>query len=330
MAEYCPPGLERGHGFHTTRLPQAREYFADCGFAFDALTREADRFEVRVDRACAAGTVLSYMQTGAPAELTFEEGKGQYWIALPVREGMESVVETRRLTLGPREAVISSPHRRFSLKTSGRGECFSIGVKESSLQQRLAALLGEPPREPLEFEASIDLSDGFSAHFAGHILRSMSDREGNTPSLAGPSAAESFADSLLIGLLLKQPHTYSERLRRLRRAASPRSVKRAMEFMEAHCDMPLTIGDIAEASGVAGRTLFKNFKDARGVSPIRYLRERRFQKANAELLGAEPDLGVTSLALRLGFSHLGRFAVEYRQRFGEAPSETLRKARARI
>jgi AraC-like DNA-binding protein len=36
---------------------------------------------------------------------------------------------------------------------------------------------------------------------------------------------------------------------------------------------------------------------------------------------------VTDVALRWGFLELGRFSVQYRQRFGEAPSETLKKAR---
>jgi transcriptional regulator GlxA family with amidase domain len=30
----------------------------------------------------------------------------------------------------------------------------------------------------------------------------------------------------------------------------------------------------------------------------------------------------------MGFCHLGRFSVEYRKRYGEMPSTTLRRARA--
>jgi len=37
------------------------------------------------------------------------------------------------------------------------------------------------------------------------------------------------------------------------------------------------------------------------------------------------SMTVTDIALRSGFLELGRFSVEYRQMFGESPSETLRQ-----
>jgi AraC-like DNA-binding protein len=40
----------------------------------------------------------------------------------------------------------------------------------------------------------------------------------------------------------------------------------------------------------------------------------------------EPDsVTVATVAMQWGFSHLGRFSVEFKQRFGESPSEMLRK-----
>jgi transcriptional regulator GlxA family with amidase domain len=37
----------------------------------------------------------------------------------------------------------------------------------------------------------------------------------------------------------------------------------------------------------------------------------------------------TSIAYECGFGHLGNFAQVYRSRFGESPSETLRRSRGR-
>jgi AraC-like DNA-binding protein len=42
------------------------------------------------------------------------------------------------------------------------------------------------------------------------------------------------------------------------------------------------------------------------------------------LLHADEQGTVTDIALRFGFSHLGRFSVLYRHVFGECPKDTLR------
>ena len=42
---------------------------------------------------------------------------------------------------------------------------------------------------------------------------------------------------------------------------------------------------------------------------------------------AQPEESVTEIAMSWGFSHMGRFSVEYRKRFGEPPSDTLRRVR---
>jgi AraC-like DNA-binding protein len=105
---------------------------------------------------------------------------------------------------------------------------------------------------------------------------------------------------------------------------SPRGVFRAARFIDDHLEDPLTIRLVAAAAGLADRTLHKQFQ-TRGTSPMRYARERRFVAARCALLAADPQDSVTTIALRCGFGHLGRFAIEYRRRYGETPSQTLRR-----
>lgn len=103
-------------------------------------------------------------------------------------------------------------------------------------------------------------------------------------------------------------------------------VKRVMDYIRANYDVPLTIADLAAVAGVPARTLFKHFQDFCGKTPMQYLRDRRFEQARSNLLeGAGGDC-VSRIALEAGFTHLGRFAIEYRQRYGESPSQTLSRA----
>ena len=134
-----------------------------------------------------------------------------------------------------------------------------------------------------------------------------------------------FEQFVMHRLLLSHPNNFSERLRARDRSLIPRDLRRALEFMHANLAAPITVVDIAEASGIAGRTLFQYFRDFHRTSPMRYLREARFAGVHEALRKAEPDQGVAGIAIGWGFPHPGRFAVEYRKRFGQSPSDTLRR-----
>lgn len=56
----------------------------------------------------------------------------------------------------------------------------------------------------------------------------------------------------------------------------------------------------------------------------------RLAEARRQLLRAEGAASVTSVAMACGFTHLGRFAGWYRERYGESPSATLEGARSDI
>lgn len=118
-------------------------------------------------------------------------------------------------------------------------------------------------------------------------------------------------------------------MRRLAQPVAPRDVRRAIDYIEANLDQPIAIADLVKATGVAGRTLFMHFKEFKGVSPMRYLRNARLRRVREALLRADPSATVIGIAMSAGFSHMGRFSQTYRRLFGESPSATLgRRKRA--
>jgi transcriptional regulator GlxA family with amidase domain len=104
-------------------------------------------------------------------------------------------------------------------------------------------------------------------------------------------------------------------------------VKRAQEYMVANAHRAITVAEVARATGVTVRALHAAFRAHGAGSPLRFLRERRFEVARARLL-APSAASVTDVAVASGFEHLGRFSVEYEKRYGESPTQTLRRARA--
>jgi AraC-like DNA-binding protein len=99
---------------------------------------------------------------------------------------------------------------------------------------------------------------------------------------------------------------------------------RAQTFIEERFRDVIRMQDLCAFTGVGLRTLQRCFLSHFQVSPIAYIKARRLNAARRDLVDADPSSHtVTWIATENGFSHLGRFSVDYRAHFGESPSETL-------
>lgn len=202
----------------------------------------------------------------------------------------------------------------------------SVRLDMDRLEMLCARWLGRPLEERLRFELR-PFSDDLEQIWRRTLSYVWSAEEGGLP-LAG--AAKAVLDEYLLTLLLyHHPHNYSEELSDVAPAPVPRIVRRAERFMVDNAGEPITVSDVAEHFGVSLRSLQAGFRQWRSSTPNTFLRQARLQRARDELQAAAPATDVTSIALRYGFSHLGRFAALYRSAFGEPPSATLRRGRAR-
>ena len=107
----------------------------------------------------------------------------------------------------------------------------------------------------------------------------------------------------------------------------PHSLKKAIDLLRANLGHCWKVDDLARFCRIPRRTLEKHFRRLVGLAPLEFLQTERFNEARRQLLRAPPGRGVTQVATGCGFNHLGRFALAYRQRHGESPSDTLRRRR---
>lgn len=105
----------------------------------------------------------------------------------------------------------------------------------------------------------------------------------------------------------------------------PRGVKRALDAMRANVGHNWRLIELAGIARVSARTLQRQFLDFLGKSPRAVLREIALECARRELLQGSPGLRIMDVALRCGFPHFGRFSIAYRRRYGETPSQTLKR-----
>jgi AraC family ethanolamine operon transcriptional activator len=109
------------------------------------------------------------------------------------------------------------------------------------------------------------------------------------------------------------------------RAARHLGLKRAVEYICAYRDYPLTIEDLCSASHISWRSLNRAFREHFDMTPKQYLTRHRLQRVHQQLL--HNDAGISSIseiANNWGFFHPGQFALQYRQSFGRLPRETLK------
>jgi AraC-like DNA-binding protein len=97
------------------------------------------------------------------------------------------------------------------------------------------------------------------------------------------------------------------------------------DWIEAHLADGISLGRLCEFAQLGERSLQLAFQARRGMSPMRFIAERRLAIAHQRISNASPDDDVTVIATRVGFTHLGRFSMAYRATFGESPSHTIRR-----
>ena len=104
------------------------------------------------------------------------------------------------------------------------------------------------------------------------------------------------------------------------------NAKKAQDYIEANYQEAVRIEDLCRTCGIGVRSLQRSFREYFDLTITEYVKALRFDAARRELVSSNPEEHtVSTIALSHGHSHLGRFSVEYRQRFGESPSETLER-----
>lgn len=323
------PLLERKRIFHSSDVEATRAFLRSVNFRFDPLGRDARRVDTRINGVYLPGMWLGYIQYGEAVAVRAMPARDDYWVQLPLRGHIEGSIGRKDVACDPSRAVVYSSERDNVLRYGADTTRLNLSLTAADLNRLLAALLGETPSAALRFAPALDLREGHGRSFARFVRLAAIELQSPDSLLWNATAMMEFSRFVMTALLLSHPHNYSARLQQPGRAPSPSDVRRAIDFIQANLGAPISLVDIVAQSGVPGRTLFKHFRDFRGASPMQYLRNARLDKAREALTGAQPGESVTRIAVSLGFAHLGRFSQEYRLRFGEKPSETMRRLRPR-
>jgi AraC family transcriptional regulator len=91
---------------------------------------------------------------------------------------------------------------------------------------------------------------------------------------------------------------------------------RAMAYLEARFAEPVTLQDLADASGLGQRQLCRAFRDATGLSPHQYLLRKRVDQAKMLISRDHP---LAEVALQCGFADQSQLTRTFVRHVGTTP-----------
>lgn len=195
------------------------------------------------------------------------------------------------------------------------------------VEQRAAALSGRAA-STVEFDPVIDLDapSGRALRASLVELITLAERFGPAGRLSAVAMAD-WREVLLDHLLNGQRHGLSDAIRTFSGQAErlPRALRVARDHLADNAGEPLDLAQLACASGIGIRALQLGFRRHFGLSISQMLLDMRLASLHVRLAHAAPNASITEIAFDLGFTHLGRMAGAYREKFGESPSATLRR-----
>lgn len=178
----------------------------------------------------------------------------------------------------------------------------------------------------MEFAPRLSLEDSPGSRFWRYASFTWGELHRDPATLSSPLVARGIEDTLMAMLIEAADEQHSGRGAYTAAPCGPYYLRQAEEYLRARLKHPVSAADLAQAAGVSYRSLTRAFRERHGVSPMRFLKLRRMEATQRDLLGADPrNATVTRIATEYGFTHLGFFSIDYARLFQESPSETLRR-----
>lgn len=225
----------------------------------------------------------------------------------------------QHIVVAPGAMAFFAPGTEMS-RHSDAGSLLAMDLDDAALtaevQARRQGAAQPCPQFPRAFEPPGPLRHAFG-HAIAELVRAL-DPE-------APSTRRVHCESRVIAALADILQC------RLKSGAAGRPAAQRVADLEAWIDENLasaiTMGRLCEVAQVSERSLQLAFQARRGMSPMRFVCERRLAAAHRRISKADDGDDITGIATSMGFTHLGRFAVAYREAYGELPSRTLLRSR---
>lgn len=291
----------------------------------EVLLREsAAEFNCRLDLVPPGQLILGCVGFGTDVEIRVA-GRGDFYhFNLPIVGSNYTVqYESCGWSAVERTGVALDPSGPYVVRWEPDSMHYALEVHKDVLERHAAKLLGHRISHRLGFDLTFDLSTAQSQALMSTV-RFLHAELMKADGLHTISAARQEIESaVMTELLMAIPGEATRRLHDTEGGRRPK-VMDAIAYIDDNPAEDFDLARLATIAGISVRALQIGFREVTGVSPSAYARSVRMHRVRLELMSGRAR-SVTEAATRWGFFHLSRFAEQYREQFGDLPSETMRK-----
>ncbi|KZM48831.1 AraC family transcriptional regulator [Labrenzia sp. OB1] len=307
----------------TSDLDEARHVVTEKFCAHKLMmSRGHDSLAVTHNHVSGVNVSVNYLHYGADVQIDPGMLEGFYLLQVPLSGSAFVRHRGDEIEASATTATLLNPDRETQMSWHGDCRKLLLQIDRTYLNAVAEDLLGAPPAGPIRFDPAVDLTRG-----SGRLIRDMVVRTAELAEKAAlfsgrDRAQDLWAETDLVSVLLNHhASNISHMLAAADHGALPSGIRRALAYIQANLSEPVRIADIARNADMNVRTLQKGFQRAFGLSPMQVLRNTRLDAARYQLSVRRDPPSVTDVAFTNGFSHLGRFSRDYKNRFGHLPSQ---------
>ncbi|MDF2467773.1 MAG: AraC family transcriptional regulator [Rhodococcus erythropolis] len=321
--------LEGHPVLHTRSLDEARQAVTDVYLPHQLYADDPTALDMTLNATEQRLFTAGFLTYGTNATLRMPATETCYHVNLTTAGHTDAARRDggRETTQARQRGVILHPEQTNTVHWSQDAEQIILKVPRVSLEAHLSDLLGRKVDSVIDFDFGLDLSTAAGASLLASVEFFVGelDRPGGIADM--PLARDQLEAFIMSQLLTAGDHPYKDDLLAPASQVKLGRLKPVVDFIEMNADEPLTPAELARAGSMSVRTLHASFQKCFGMSPMAYVRKVRLEHVHDELRrnSGNPDFRITDIASKWGFFHLGRFAQQYKERFGESPSETVRR-----
>lgn len=105
----------------------------------------------------------------------------------------------------------------------------------------------------------------------------------------------------------------------LRQRGEIQRIARAVEYIHANLDQPVSVEDLAEMVHMSRTTFYDNFRSVMHLSPLQYAKSVKLDRAQTLIREGK---NASEAGYLVGYNSPAQFSREYKRHFGYAPSAT--------